>query len=182
MTACPWRIGYARVSIADRKLKAEGCGIGFRRSRDGQAERHRASSTRCELVVTRLDRLERDTRDGFGALAMWEPKPHGPNHGSTIFAIAPRGDRTLSPRCSSEASTSGASRPQSPRLCERQRGVGAELATTSPTEPPRRRPERTAESGGCERVLQRSRASVQGAEDRLSLGRRDDFPVVRDLG
>jgi DNA invertase Pin-like site-specific DNA recombinase len=72
------RIGYARVSTADQdldaqldRLKAEGCGVVRAdkisgASRDGRTELEiiiqflRAGD---ELVVTRLDRLGRDTRD-----------------------------------------------------------------------------------------------------------------------
>ena len=72
------RIGYARVSTADQdldaqldRLKAEGCGVVRAEkisgaSRDGRTELEiiiqflRAGD---ELVVTRLDRLGRDTRD-----------------------------------------------------------------------------------------------------------------------
>ena len=72
------RIGYARVSTADQdldsrltKLKAEGCAI-FRSekvsggSRDGRTELATIIEflrPGDELVVTRLDRLGRDTRD-----------------------------------------------------------------------------------------------------------------------
>ncbi|ESZ49987.1 recombinase family protein [Mesorhizobium sp. RSR565B] len=72
------RIGYARVSTADQdletqvaKLKAEGCGIIRSEkvsgaSRDGRAELATIIDflrPGDELVVTRLDRLGRDTRD-----------------------------------------------------------------------------------------------------------------------
>lgn len=72
------RIGYARVSTADQdtdiqiaKLKAEGCEIVRAEkvsgaSRDGRKELETVIQflrTGDELVVTRLDRLGRDTRD-----------------------------------------------------------------------------------------------------------------------
>ncbi|MER9740893.1 recombinase family protein [Mesorhizobium sp. M0187] len=72
------RIGYARVSTIDQdldpqiaKLKAEGCGIIRSEkvsgaSRDGRAELATVIDflrPGDELVVTRLDRLGRDTRD-----------------------------------------------------------------------------------------------------------------------
>src|SRR5215207_4498778 len=72
------RIGYARVSTVDQdletqlaKLKAEGCGIiRFEKvsggSRDGRTELATIIEflrPGDELVVTRLDRLGRDTRD-----------------------------------------------------------------------------------------------------------------------
>lgn len=72
------RIGYARVSTVDQdletqlaKLKAEGCGIVRSEkvsggSRDGRAELATVIEflrPGDELVVTRLDRLGRDTRD-----------------------------------------------------------------------------------------------------------------------
>src|SRR3954451_15208682 len=72
------RIGYARVSTADQdldsqltKLKAEGCGIIRAEkvsggSRDGRTELATIIEflrPGDELVVTRLDRLGRDTRD-----------------------------------------------------------------------------------------------------------------------
>ncbi|TIL35956.1 recombinase family protein [Mesorhizobium sp.] len=72
------RIGYARVSTIDQdletqiaKLKAEGCGIIRSEkvsgaSRDGRAELATIIDflrPGDELVVTRLDRLGRDTRD-----------------------------------------------------------------------------------------------------------------------
>src|SRR4051812_7437750 len=72
------RIGYARVSTADQdletqlaKLKAEGCGIVRSEkvsggSRDGRTELATIIEflrPGDELVVTRLDRLGRDTRD-----------------------------------------------------------------------------------------------------------------------
>src|SRR3954449_5497029 len=72
------RIGYARVSTADQdletqlaKLKAEGCGIIRSEkvsggSRDGRSELATIIEflrPGDELVVTRLDRLGRDTRD-----------------------------------------------------------------------------------------------------------------------
>src|SRR5687768_1302576 len=72
------RIGYARVSTVDQdldtqlaKLKAEGCGIVRSEkvsggSRDGRAELATIIEflrPGDELVVTRLDRLGRDTRD-----------------------------------------------------------------------------------------------------------------------
>src|SRR4051812_2849336 len=72
------RIGYARVSTADQdletqlaKLKAEGCGIIRSEklsggSRDGRTELATIIEflrPGDELVVTRLDRLGRDTRD-----------------------------------------------------------------------------------------------------------------------
>src|SRR3954464_10307141 len=72
------RIGYARVSTTDQdletqlaKLKAEGCGIIRSEkvsggSRDGRAELATVVEflrPGDELVVTRLDRLGRDTRD-----------------------------------------------------------------------------------------------------------------------
>src|SRR3954449_10367286 len=73
------RIGYARVSTADQdletqlaKLKAEGCGIiraekvsgGSREGRTELATIIEFLRPGDELVVTRLDRLGRDTRDG----------------------------------------------------------------------------------------------------------------------
>jgi DNA invertase Pin-like site-specific DNA recombinase len=72
------RIGYARVSTADQdldsqldRLKAEGCGVVRAEkisgaSRDGRAELETIIQflrPGDELVVTRLDRLGRDTRD-----------------------------------------------------------------------------------------------------------------------
>jgi len=72
------RIGYARVSTLDQdldiqlaKLKAEGCGVIRSEkvsggSRDGRAELATVLEflrPGDELVVTRLDRLGRDTRD-----------------------------------------------------------------------------------------------------------------------
>src|SRR3954471_3091040 len=72
------RIGYARVSTADQdletqlaKLKAEGCGIirsekvsgGSRAGRTELATIIEFLRPGDELVVTRLDRLGRDTRD-----------------------------------------------------------------------------------------------------------------------
>ncbi|MER9546640.1 recombinase family protein [Mesorhizobium sp. M0437] len=72
------RIGYARVSTVDQdldtqiaKLKAEGCGVVRSEkvsgaSRDGRAELATIIDflrPGDELVVTRLDRLGRDTRD-----------------------------------------------------------------------------------------------------------------------
>src|SRR5919107_6127142 len=72
------RIGYARVSTADQdldaqyaKLKAEGCGVIRSEkvsggSRDGRTELATIIEflrPGDELVVTRLDRLGRDTRD-----------------------------------------------------------------------------------------------------------------------
>ena len=72
------RIGYARVSTADQdldtqlaKLKAEGCGIirsekvsgGSREGRTELATIIEFLRPGDELVVTRLDRLGRDTRD-----------------------------------------------------------------------------------------------------------------------
>ena len=72
------RIGYARVSTLDQdldtqlaRLKAEGCGIVRAEkvsggSRDGRAELATVIEflrPSDELVVTRLDRLGRDTRD-----------------------------------------------------------------------------------------------------------------------
>jgi DNA invertase Pin-like site-specific DNA recombinase len=72
------RIGYARVSTSDQdldvqlaKLKVEGCGIirsekvsgGSRDGRDELATVIEFLRPGDELVVTRLDRLGRDTRD-----------------------------------------------------------------------------------------------------------------------
>ncbi len=72
------RIGYARVSTIDQdlntqldRLKAEGCGIvrsekvsgGSREGRDELATIIEFLRPGDELVVTRLDRLGRDTRD-----------------------------------------------------------------------------------------------------------------------
>src|SRR3954453_19415392 len=72
------RIGYARVSTADQdleaqltKLKAEGCGIvrsekvsgGSREGRTELATIIEFLRPGDELMVTRLDRLGRDTRD-----------------------------------------------------------------------------------------------------------------------
>jgi DNA invertase Pin-like site-specific DNA recombinase len=72
------RIGYARVSTADQdleaqldRLKAEGCGVVRAEkisgaSRDGRTELEiiiQFLRPGDELVVTRLDRLGRDTRD-----------------------------------------------------------------------------------------------------------------------
>ena len=72
------RIGYARVSTLDQdldgqvaRLKAEGCGIirsekvsgGSREGRDELATIIEFLRPGDELVVTRLDRLGRDTRD-----------------------------------------------------------------------------------------------------------------------
>jgi DNA invertase Pin-like site-specific DNA recombinase len=72
------RIGYARVSTIDQdldtqlaKLRAEGCEVirsekVSRASRDGRSELATILDfrrARAELVVTRLDRLGRDTRD-----------------------------------------------------------------------------------------------------------------------
>ena len=74
------RIGYARVSTLDQdldvqlaKLKAEGCGVIRSEkvsggSRDGRTELATVLEflrPGDELVVTRLDRLGRDTRDGI---------------------------------------------------------------------------------------------------------------------
>lgn len=72
------RIGYARVSTLDQdleahlaRLKAEGCGIVRTEKVSGESREGRAELATIieflrpadELVVTRLDRLERDTRD-----------------------------------------------------------------------------------------------------------------------
>lgn len=72
------RIGYARVSTVDQdldtqvaKLKAEGCGIIRAEKVSGASREGRAELATIidflrpgdELVVTRLDRLGRDTRD-----------------------------------------------------------------------------------------------------------------------
>src|SRR3954451_24629613 len=72
------RIGYARVSTADQdletqlaKLKAEGCGIVGAEKLSGGSREGRAELATIieflrpgdEVVVTRLDRLGRDTRD-----------------------------------------------------------------------------------------------------------------------
>jgi DNA invertase Pin-like site-specific DNA recombinase len=72
------RIGYARVSTIDQdletqlaKLKAEGCSIIRSKkisggSREGRVELATVLRFLCdgdELVVTRLDRLGRNTRD-----------------------------------------------------------------------------------------------------------------------
>lgn len=72
------RIGYARVSTVDQdletqlaKLKAEGCGIIRSEKVSGGSREGRAELATVieflrpgdELVVTRLDRLGRDTRD-----------------------------------------------------------------------------------------------------------------------
>src|ERR671917_489163 len=72
------RIGYARVSTADQdletqlaKLKAEGCGIIRSEKVSGASREGRTELATVieflrpgdELVVTRLDRLGRDTRD-----------------------------------------------------------------------------------------------------------------------
>jgi DNA invertase Pin-like site-specific DNA recombinase len=72
------RIGYARVSTADQdldaqlaKLKAEGCGIVRSEKVSGSSREGRTELGTIieflrpgdELVVTRLDRLGRDTRD-----------------------------------------------------------------------------------------------------------------------
>lgn len=83
------RIGYARVSTADQdlesqlaKLKAEGCEV-IRsekvsgRSRDGRAELATVLDflrPGDELVVTRLDRLGRDTRDVLNLIHECEQK------------------------------------------------------------------------------------------------------------
>ena len=83
------RIGYARVSTADQdletqlaKLKAEGCGIIRSEkvsggSRDGRAELATVLEflrPGDELVVTRLDRLGRDTRDVLNLIHECEQK------------------------------------------------------------------------------------------------------------
>lgn len=72
------RIGYARVSTLDQdldsqtcRLKAEGCGIVRDEKVSGGSREGRAELATVieflrlgdELVVTRLDRLGRDTRD-----------------------------------------------------------------------------------------------------------------------
>lgn len=72
------RIGYARVSTLDQdldvqlaRLKAEGCGIIRSEKVSGGSREGRAELATIieflrsgdELVVTRLDRLGRDTRD-----------------------------------------------------------------------------------------------------------------------
>lgn len=83
------RIGYARVSTIDQdldtqiaKLKAEGCGIIRSEkvsgaSRDGRAELATIIDflrPGDELVVTRLDRLGRDTRDVLNLVHECEQK------------------------------------------------------------------------------------------------------------
>lgn len=83
------RIGYARVSTIDQdldtqidKLKAEGCGIIRSEkvsgaSRDGRAELATIIDflrPGDELVVTRLDRLGRDTRDVLNLIHECEQK------------------------------------------------------------------------------------------------------------
>jgi DNA invertase Pin-like site-specific DNA recombinase len=83
------RIGYARVSTTDQdletqvaKLKAEGCGIIRSEkvsggSRDGRAELATVLEflrPGDELVVTRLDRLGRDTRDVLNLIHECEQK------------------------------------------------------------------------------------------------------------
>ncbi|WP_155767377.1 recombinase family protein, partial [Mesorhizobium loti] len=83
------RIGYARVSTIDQdldtqiaKLKAEGCGIIRSEkvsgaSRDGRAELETILDflrPGDELVVTRLDRLGRDTRDVLNLIYECEQK------------------------------------------------------------------------------------------------------------
>jgi DNA invertase Pin-like site-specific DNA recombinase len=83
------RIGYARVSTADQdleqqlaKLKAEGCGIirsekvsgGSREGRTELATIIEFLRPGDELVVTRLDRLGRDTRDVLNLIHDCEQK------------------------------------------------------------------------------------------------------------
>src|SRR5829696_6653626 len=83
------RIGYARVSTADQdldtqlaKLKAEGCGIirsekvsgGSREARTELATIIEFLRPGDELVVTRLDRLGRDTRDVLNLIHECEQK------------------------------------------------------------------------------------------------------------
>jgi DNA invertase Pin-like site-specific DNA recombinase len=83
------RIGYARVSTADQdleqqlaKLKAEGCGIirsekvsgGSREGRTELATIIEFLRPSDELVVTRLDRLGRDTRDVLNLIHECEQK------------------------------------------------------------------------------------------------------------
>src|SRR3954449_11318809 len=83
------RIGYARVSTADQdletqlaKLKAEGCGI-IRSEKVSGGSRDRRTELATiieflrpgdELVVTRLDRLGRDTRDVLNLIHECEQK------------------------------------------------------------------------------------------------------------
>ena len=82
------RIGYARVSTTDQdldiqiaKLKAEGCSIVRSEkvsaaSRDGRAELATVIDflrPGDELVVTRLDRLGRDTRDVLNLISKRTP-------------------------------------------------------------------------------------------------------------
>lgn len=83
------RIGYARVSTVDQdletqiaKLKAEGCGIIRSEKVSGGSRDGRAELTIIidflrpgdDLVVTRLDRLGRDTRDVLNLIHECEQK------------------------------------------------------------------------------------------------------------
>src|SRR4028118_1578467 len=83
------RIGYARVSTADQdldtqlaKLKAEGCGIIRSEKMSGGSREGRSELATIieflrpgdELVVTRLDRLGRDTRDVLNLIHECEVK------------------------------------------------------------------------------------------------------------
>ncbi len=83
------RIGYARVSTADQdldvqhdRLKAEGCGIVRSEKVSGGSRNNRAELATVleflrpgdELVVTRLDRLGRDTRDVLNLIHECEQK------------------------------------------------------------------------------------------------------------
>ena len=83
------RIGYARVSTLDQdlevqlsKLKAEGCGVIRSEKVSGASREGRAELATVieflrpgdELVVTRLDRLGRDTRDVLNLIHEAEQK------------------------------------------------------------------------------------------------------------
>jgi DNA invertase Pin-like site-specific DNA recombinase len=83
------RIGYARVSTTDQdldtqlaKLKAEGCGIIRSEKMSGASRNGRLELATIldflrpgdELVVTRLDRLGRDTRDVLNLIHECEQK------------------------------------------------------------------------------------------------------------
>jgi DNA invertase Pin-like site-specific DNA recombinase len=83
------RIGYARVSTADQdleqqlaKLKAEGCGIIRSEKVSGGSREGRTELATIidflrpgdELVVTRLDRFGRDTRDVLNLIHEYEQK------------------------------------------------------------------------------------------------------------
>src|SRR5215208_1714556 len=83
------RIGYARVSTTDQdldtqltRLKVEGCGVVRAEKVSGASRDHRVELATVveflrpgdELVVTRLDRLGRDTRDVLNLIHDCEQK------------------------------------------------------------------------------------------------------------